>query len=407
MKIYGQDVPPEYADQMIQIITALPSEPGNPAKAHTSKKARRASKKFTSRPQLQGIIEACETLARRLEMQPAAPITREFVHARAREILIGVFNPNYWKEVPRKSTRMLFATAAYQLDTAPPPYAYRTPTNRPSIPIYGQAVASSGEPEYIGLRTDDIFHDGSLKWRRDVYDLIEPIDSPDYEPVFFTLSGTLNIIGDKRGSRPMTSIMVHKQFMRPGTAPASSPDPRITGALSFYWRYGIPKATAPFYNVIYPRNLVARLYPIEANLAGGYAQQLVLSIFPRPMLGRGYNNNNIVSVTLNETHQVYMIHPCATLRGDVLYTWGIWDGDTATVRQYTETVSKGSTTKDMMWKKLHTLPLLPNVLDGYSFRNQRYVETGNMVIDEWDHYKGEVNWNGSRGRRWVLRDTPC
>jgi hypothetical protein len=307
VKIVDPDVPPEFQAAMADILSSLPSGPGGQVVGRTRRKARLSLKKYTAREQLLAIKSACETLASRLGYSEGTPPWRAFVYAQVRAILEGRFSPEYWVPQYRSSQQIIASTPASTPDPSPPPYSYRVIDNLPTVPTYAPGVSSSGLPRYTGWRVGDYFEDKLLAWQRAIYELDLPLNDRDGEPTFFQLSGTQEMDSDRRGSRAMCSIMAQRNFAPAGgCAPFDSAVP-MADALSFYWRYRAPKGEAPFYTVSLPRRIVARLYPRAPEISSAPLESLAVSVWPRAMLGRAYNNNVTVSTTLDHAENVFQL----------------------------------------------------------------------------------------------------
>ena len=307
MLLTDQSIPAEFAAQMALILSSLPSVPGVPFSARTRRKARLSLRTYSAREQLLAIKSACEIIADYADLPRGSVERSDFIYARVREILSGVFNNLYWAQCNVKTAVTMAATATGVPDPAPPPYGYRVSGNLPTLPTYGAGVLSSGNPAYSGSRSGNYFFDNSLSWRRTVFSLINSLSDRESVPTFVQLLCTMYITGNMRGSRPMASLMMHRKFGLADALPSQDGNSPIPDALSFYWRYPTPSDAAPFYDVIAPRNVVARIYPSPAEIAQGALAETAVSVFPRPMLGRGNNNNDKVDTSLSGDPVVWQL----------------------------------------------------------------------------------------------------
>lgn len=307
VKLIDPDVPPEFEAAMKDIMTSLPSGPGDPVIARTRRKARLPLSKYTARRQLEAIRSACEILADRLDMPAGTDERRAFVYAQCRLILTGTFDPAYWTPQYRQSQVVISSTPTSADDPDPPPYSYRTIDNLPSRPTYAPGALDAGQPRYTGWTTGERFDDKLLAWQRAVYDLDNELNDRDSEPTFYKLAGLLQMDSDARGSRGMASIMAQREFAPPGSLPDFDSAVPLANALSFYWRYRPPKGVAPYYSFSLPRNIIARLYPSDAALAGAPLSDLAMSVWPRALMGREFNNNTLVTTSLSNTENVFQI----------------------------------------------------------------------------------------------------
>jgi len=327
MQLKDYAAPPEFADQMALLMTALASEPDRTLKARTRRRARRAMKSYTISPQLEGILDACATLASRLGYKTPSQARNNIIYEQSRAILRGEFDPAYWLEQEKTSQVSIASIPTSVPNPLPAPYSYLDPTNMPTIPTYPDGELNEGPPRYVGSTFGTHYEDTLLKWHRTIYELGKPLTSRTAEPTFLMIDGTLDITTDKRGDRPLTSMMVHAQFGEPGALPDFAAAPPLSGAMSFYWRYKAPAAVAPYYHVVHPRRIVARLYPGKDALASGNLGSIALSVFPRPMFGHEQNNNTAVTVILDHTEKIYQLQRCLELRGQATYSASNWHYD--------------------------------------------------------------------------------
>jgi len=369
MKLTDYDVPPEFTDQMALLMTALASEPGGTRKARTRRRARRAIKTHTVRPQLAGIIDACSTLADRLGYKIPTQARSDFIYKQVRAILRGEFDIAYWREQDKTSQVSIASVPTSVPNPFPAPYSYLDPGNMPTIPTYPNGALNEGPPRYVGSTFGTHYEDTLLKWRRTVYRLDEDLNNRSDEPVFAVVEGTLDINTSTRGDRPLASLMINAQFGAAGVVPEFDGTPPIQDAMSFYWRYKAPAATAPYYHVVHPRRVVARLYPSADDLDFAPLGSIALCVFPRPMFGHEQNNNTTVTVILDHTEKIYQIEKCATLRGQVSITRNYISTTPPIHDTINITVKKGESVYGRMSAMLDETPDLPPNNPPINFRN--------------------------------------
>ena len=315
MRIANQAIPPEYAQLLALIQSKNRNAHGGSAIARTRRRARRPISARQVRDQLFHIIDACHTLADRLDYPADSRARREFIYAQTQAILRGELLEPYWISQPLATSAILTSTATSVDDLSPPPYAYRVEWNLPTRPTYPPGALGSGPPSYAGSTAAGRFADERTTWSREIYTLGSPLEDRDTEPTFLQLASTIVIDTDARGSRPMCSILIQRTFAPAGTLIADTPAWPFRNALSMYWRYRVPFGVAPYYHVAHDRAILIRLYPIKAQLAHVPLGEIAISIAPRPMLGRGFNNNTSVQTSLTNTTRIVQINPRVRDRG--------------------------------------------------------------------------------------------
>jgi hypothetical protein len=307
MKLTDQEIPPEFQDQMAQIMTTLPSQEGQPAIGRTRRGARLPVTRYTARRQLLDIADAAGILADRLGKIRGSEDWKNFVHSETRAILRGNFNAEYWTACQKISEIHLTSNVISEPDPAPPPYFYRDPSNLPTIAEYPDGEVTDGPPAYAGLLSDGYFGDTVLTWVRSTYRLNQPLKDRSTEPTFLAIHATMHMESDKRGSRPMTSMIAKIEFgPHPDFDPASA-SPPLENPKSFYWRYKTPQSPAPYYELDFDRRAIARIFPDALALEYVPLTMCTVALSPRPLFGKGYNNNQRVNIELEHDTTVYQI----------------------------------------------------------------------------------------------------
>lgn len=286
-----------------------------------ARSARRVKIKPSKKPAKTGANEltaAVEILIERLGTPRGHPDFARKVRAEVAEINSGNWNPVYWKKNEDFSTDFLTNVPTGVIDPNPPPYGYRVAGMQPSIPTYGEGTASGAAAFYEGALVGNTFFDLTYTWSKTTFVLDAPIKANEYEPVLMVFNGQLTSSGTTRGSRPMLS-MVTRSFLCGAagaalldkSAPIVPANPALAGlqrgARSEYWRYDIPVAAAPFFNQVNFRRVLQDLNK-SASIDTGYPLEFaVVLVAPRPMFGRGFNNNSHVLSTLTGTPEIYQL----------------------------------------------------------------------------------------------------
>lgn len=320
MKITSQNIPVDLQG----LYDSLISTNKTGAHAGTRTRTRRGAGISPSKKQVKtvynDITAAVEELIVRLGTpRGAAEFTKKVLDEK-RAINAGIFNPAYWIKCDIIATDYLSNAPSSTANATPPPYAYRDSNNMPSLPVYGSGSAASAPARYAGATASGLFCDTLLVWSRTVYNLQTPIAQDMREPAIVTYDGTLTVAANYRGSRPMLSLVL-RCYLTDATGaaltttdnpvlavPPASP-PTVRGCNSFYWRYIIPATVAPFFNTVRLRKILRDLAKISTVGAAGDMTKAVIMTAPRPMFGRGFNNNTAINSSLAGTPDIYQIFP--------------------------------------------------------------------------------------------------
>jgi hypothetical protein len=226
------------------------------------------------------------------------------------KLLKGEIDPDIWIACTRIASAVLSAAPASVPDPDPPAYAYRDIGNLPTLPTYPLGVEVGGNPLYNGTWDEGYFKDDLWNWARTVFMLIEEVINPSLVPAFYFGGLEYEIDTDQRASKPIFSALTMPHFAVAGDAILSSNVPPREEAISLYWRYRIPESESPFYHLNYSRRVMILPRLGETFPPDEPADRAVLTIGPRPMFGRGFNNNSSVSVQMQESVDLYQMHPC-------------------------------------------------------------------------------------------------
>lgn len=319
MKITNRAVPPELQQLADSLISETKAGQGMGTQARTRRGSRLSPNLKSKTTDYSDITAAVEELIIRQGTPPGSADFNAKVRAEIKEIEAGNWNPAYWMACEILSTDYLGNVPASAADPAPPPYGYRDAANMPTLPTYGAGAPDIAPARYTGARSGSLFLDTLLVWQRTIYKLAEPIKQDKKEPAIISYDGTLTVATDKRGSRPMLSIIM-RLFLtdQTGGALGSTANPTdgvppsapatVKGCLSLYWRYILPSTSAPFFNTTRLRRIVRNLAKSATIDAAGDMDRAVIITAPRPMFGRGFNNNNTVNTTLAGSPEIYQIN---------------------------------------------------------------------------------------------------
>jgi hypothetical protein len=309
-KFTDQEVPPE----LVALYDRLISNGKAGAFANNSCHVRKAAKK-PKRPRktpyvVRRLSAMVDILCDRLGLEPDSTAWRARHYVELSKLLDGVIDSDLWMACGILESVPLEASPENLPDPSPPPYAYRDVGNLPSLTTYVDGETGEGVPTYEGAHVGGYFEDTFWRWQRKVYALIEPITNPNDAAAFFYGGLDFQVDADARASKPMFSAMAKPILARIGEGILETVDAPRVGAVSLYWRYKIPDSDAPYFFKEYSRRvmILPRLTP-KAGDSDPFTRA-VLTIGPRPMFGRGFNNNQSVSVQMEEGIQLYQLNPC-------------------------------------------------------------------------------------------------
>lgn len=322
-KLTGYDPDPAL-QALADLTTAIVDKPA-PQKTIAKVKPKAKRKRGVRRPSLlyRDLEAAAQELARRLKMPPAQPSTAEFIRAQVDAMKRGFFDPLYWIQAEELWTSYLTSDPVNTLDLSPPPYAYRDPDNAPSRVTYPDGQTGFPPARYHGRTQFHAFRDLDWTWRKTLFRLAAPITPNQFEPTILHLAGPIVVDADRRGSRPMFSVVARVYIGDENNPDISTLRPPLTRAFNFLWRYRPPPASPPYYHVTDDRILYASVnsratYQPFANLT----HALVTSA-PMPMKGRRFNNNTRVSTAAYLTPTLYQLRPAAVLPASpIAYEFG-------------------------------------------------------------------------------------
>lgn len=233
-----------------------------------------------------------------------------FVLALIKQIILGNFDPNYFDEVIPDSVTWLKSSPYSILDPNPPPYGYRTQLFLPTVPTYPDGTVQSGVPGFFGEKEIDVFKDRWLKWPKLIFKpgvMTEP-DALARMVMFWATD--ITITTSSRGSRPMLSLNGVCRMCDAIASTLASTKPPIEKITQFYWRFKMPPGGPPFYNATTGRRIVKPLATFARYEGIPPFAALVLNVSNRPMMGRGFNNNDTVETSFSDLPKIYEVPSC-------------------------------------------------------------------------------------------------
>lgn len=318
-KVTGYSVPPALMNVSLSVITTTTGAGGTKTRATKRRGSGRQRKKAVEPYPENAFLDAATYIERKISPDSTERELMPIIRKRVRDMKAGIFDPLWWTDAQLISTEYLSCSPSSVPDPNPPPYDFRTSANLPTIPTYTDGTPGATGMAYNGSKHGSYFQDDDLSWGRFVYSLKENATKIGEIYAFAIIDPTMTIQASHRASRPMLSIITSAcitdstDAVQNTTAPvtegiAPSAPTQSRKAQSHYWRYKIPRTTPPYFNTVKPRKIVRDLVKSSSLQLTSTNARLVLLLAPRPMFGRGFNNNNTVSSTLAaDLRIVYML----------------------------------------------------------------------------------------------------
>lgn len=318
-KVTDQNIPTELKALYDALASSNVAGTSAAAAIKQKKGSKKPRKKKRSNLDLVAFRDCAEEIANRLGMHPATIAFRDFVNAQIRELILGIYNAQYWEKLTPDSALTYESNPISVVDTSPPPYAYRDPLNQPTLPSYAVGTLTGAAPGYAGHTSASIYSDDYLRWRRMVFTLENIKDPKPARWLLMRWDVRIDVNTNTRGSRPMFALNILSQICNLTASACDSPMPPLLKKTSLYWRFKIPPSSAPFYNTYQVRKISKPLTRITKNSGIGEPQKLLIDASNRPMSGRGYNNNTQVTTTMNSDPEIFQISPCLGQELEVIY----------------------------------------------------------------------------------------
>lgn len=255
----------------------------------------------------------------------------QFIFNLVRDMAVGVLDGRYFRQCPVVSAETLETYPSNVPDPSPPAYGYRTPLFMPSDVTYPDGTPTAEAPTFHGGKVGTYFHDILLRWRKILFSTYW-IDEPDVEKRLLLLwDTTITIQTTARGSRPMVSLNILGVVAKAGAAALTSTAAPIIKKTTLYWRFKVPPSAAPFYNSYQVRKVSKPFARIAKKQGAGAGVGVVVNASNRPMMGRGFNNNNDVVTTFSGDPELWEIKPPCV-------TWTLADGNAWTWKETPATI---------------------------------------------------------------------
>lgn len=305
MKISGNDSTADLVKKFGKVISPSKIKLVVTTKART----RRAAKKTKTAKQratktratiFKAIANAITYASGRL---PNVPENAEFRAQRLGKLLDGALDLDYWQAATVSSSAYYATVPTNVPEPTPGPYQYREAGNLPSRVTFPQGTPADPPLQYSGQTLGGYFQDQWYVWRDIIYTLPEFAGEEELYPTVFYISATITATADKRGSRPMFSLIYKVDYLDAEINTDDDPTPPTTKPISLLYRYKPPLGVAPYYTAQLQRVTYLAL-PNRKDLVGRKVVRLRIGL--RPMFGRGNNNNTTVETSAGLTARLYI-----------------------------------------------------------------------------------------------------
>lgn len=323
-KITGQNIPAGLLPLYTKLVSPGKVTQGPDGSLRLKKGKKKPKKNPPESLDLEAFQAIAEVVADVFFTQQSKPIPKNFVFDLTQNLLLGIVPTKYFKRCPLQSAVTLESIPSSIPDPSPPPYGFRTNQFLPTIPTYPDGSSTSSQPGYYGEKVSLRFEDKWLRWRKLIFKAWAFVFPEGLDRVLMVWDCTIGIDTAARGSRPMVSLNL-TAYQGALAAPAiTSTTPPIQKKTNLYWRFPVPPSASPFYHSYQVRRVVKPMSRITKNSGSAPFKYFVLDGSNRPMMGRGYNNNNTVQTSLSGDPVLWEIKPpCVTyaLANGNNWTW--------------------------------------------------------------------------------------
>lgn len=297
VKLTAQSVPPEHAATLAQYLSPnLANAPGK-VQARTRQKVKKKPYKKRAQRLAKTLRDLIKKMAYAYAEQNQIPYSPAWERARLDEAKRALFLYPYWLRMIHESTNYHTNSPTTATDPAPPPYAYRDPLNLPTLPTYSDGTITSGPAAYHGEKIAGQFHDSTWTWRTDHYTTPRPTGAAYNSHAAIKIEENITITASHRPSRPMASLMVRLRVAPADNDYLSGANPPRALSDSLYSRYK-PKITPPpYYSTTIQSTYLTAIKARTDGTPPAMLTHAALTTAPRPMFGRGFNNNTSITTT--------------------------------------------------------------------------------------------------------------
>lgn len=299
MKITNQNVPPELLAKYRKLVSSNATGEGAGSTART-RRAVRATK--PKRQQDRGIEQYRSAAAFVADMLIAAgeKINRaDFIGQEMRRLLAGEFSPDYWKECDVLDTTSLESLPSSVNRDFIPSYIYPDETMQPTTPTYPDGVIASGLPAYEGVLVGDRFTDQRLTWQRTIFDIVEDANGKNATPLFLHVAGTVSIQATDRTCKAFRAFCYKVMICGDSSPWLDDSVAPVVGVSTVWPRVKTGETPPPYYTAQQQVSVSARVDQLKKWREPLTSTRAVVHVAPRALMGKWYNNNSSVSLTLD------------------------------------------------------------------------------------------------------------
>jgi hypothetical protein len=309
-KVTNQNIPPDLAALYAAMTSPAKITQGDNGAIAIKKNKKKPKKNRRADLDLDAFKDVVDQVRIEMEQQGNTPVSKDWLFALTRELIIGVFRDSLFKKCKVLSAVSLQSVPTSIVDPDPPAYGFRTQNFMPTIPTYPDGEASGTTPGFHGAKAGAHFYDDLLVWRKIAYDADSINMLAGIRRVLAKWNTTIHIDATSRGSRPMYSLNLRAQVCRASGSALTSTKAPIIAKSTLYWRFKLPIATAPFFHTTqYVRHSIP-FARIAKDSGSGAVFCYLLNASNRPMMGRGYNNNDTVQTTFDNDPELWEIRKC-------------------------------------------------------------------------------------------------
>lgn len=290
-------------------LEANPPDPEKVEKKRGRKKKKKKPRSDTPTTALQWLQQAARVLT---ERRIAAGENIDFGQAYALSLLelrLGYFNPEHWEKCEQLDEKHFQNVPETGPDPKERSYAYPDPSNVRTLATYGDGSETTGPPRYHGNKLEGHFVDRLLVWKRATFEYVNKFDPGAVEPTFIDFEGTVTAFADRRGSGPMLSYIAKTWSVKKESSRLTTTEPPTNKPWSFYYRFKVPQTPPPFYHAQDAKKHIRTMRQPKHEETDGRLEKAVVLVAPRPMYGRGFNNNINVTTQFNPTITIWQIKP--------------------------------------------------------------------------------------------------
>lgn len=317
-QVTDQNVPPGLAALYAALVSPAKIEQGPDGVLRLKKGKKKTKRKPSSALDLAAWKRLAEIVATTWLETTGQELPPDSVYDLILSMIVGIYPFEYFKLCEVETSIRLLSVPACTPDPDPPPYGYRTPAFLPTICDYPEGTPDDGPLGTYGEKQSGYWHDRWLRWQREVFKADAFEFANPYERMALLWDATLSIAAAARGSRPMLSLNLKAQASPANSGPADSYEPPILKKSNLYWRFKIPPSEPPFYNSYQVRKVSQPIARLVKEQVAPFSNRIVINASPRPMMGRGFNNNDNAQITLEGLPALYEVRKCM---GQTLETW--------------------------------------------------------------------------------------